>query len=156
MLLYLLRHADADTYAANDDDRILSEKGVAQAQRVASFCRERALIPRLVLASPLIRARQTAEYFISAFPGLVIQVCPFLASGMTADSALRELRPYASAESVMIVGHEPDFSELAARLVGMTESRRFRVRKASLTLLNVSEFAPRGATLEFSLPCKLM
>ena len=35
MLLYLLRHADANTLAETDDARFLSDKGLAQARKVA-------------------------------------------------------------------------------------------------------------------------
>jgi len=67
MFLYLLRHANADTIAANDDDRPLSDKGRAQGQQVADFCKARDLKPALILTSPA--NRRWATGFTSA-PGI--------------------------------------------------------------------------------------
>ena len=67
MQLYLLRHADADTKAATDDARTLSEKGAEQALRVADFCNARGLKPDAILSSPLPRAHQTAKAVAEVF-----------------------------------------------------------------------------------------
>ena len=56
MLLYLLRHADADTPAPSDDARPLSEKGIDQAKKVARFCEAHDMQLSLILTSPLRRA----------------------------------------------------------------------------------------------------
>ena len=60
MHLYLLRHADADTVATDDDERFLSEKGVMQTQRVARFCEAHDIKPTLIFTSHIRRAQQTA------------------------------------------------------------------------------------------------
>jgi phosphohistidine phosphatase len=56
----------------------------------------------------------------------------------------------------MLVGHEPDFSQLAAYLLGLPTNNAIHVRKASLTLLELDIFRAGAATLQFSLPSKLM
>ena len=61
MQLYLLRHADADTDAPTDDARPLSEKGIAQAKKVARFCEAHEMHLSLILTSPLRRAHETAR-----------------------------------------------------------------------------------------------
>jgi phosphohistidine phosphatase len=155
MLLYLLRHANADTVAASDDERPLSEKGEAQAKKVARFCHERELQPELILTSPLLRAQQTAAP-VGERLGSEVLVTPWLASGMTPEDAIAGLREYRDLFAVMLVGHYPDFSMLAAHLLGMPNYTRVVVRKASLTLLEVRALRPGGATLHFSLPCRLM
>jgi len=156
MLLYLLRHADADTPAASDAVRQLSEKGVAQVKRVAQFCRAHEIAPEIILTSPLVRARQTAEHFAAELGGGNIQIAGFIASGMRPDAALTELKAYEKMVSVMVVGHEPDFSLLIAKLLGMGSSEHLHVRKASLTALEVGAFKAAGARLEFSLPVRFM
>src|SRR5688572_21595696 len=117
MDLFLLRHANADTKAANDDERPLSEKGIVQSRKVARFCDLHELVPEIVLSSPLRRARETAEIVVGHLR-VELLIVPWLASGMAADNALAELHAYDRFARVMIVGHEPDFSELAAHLLG--------------------------------------
>ncbi|MGB8167249.1 MAG: phosphohistidine phosphatase SixA [Chthoniobacteraceae bacterium] len=155
MLLYLLRHADADTVAESDDARCLSEKGHTQARKVARFCEAHELKPAQVLSSPVRRAHETA-LIVSAHLRAELEVAPWLACGMNPERALEELREHRRHESVMIVGHEPDFSRLAAHLLGLPGGDRITIRKASLTLLEVETFRGAGAQLKFSLPCRLM
>ena len=57
---------------------------------------------------------------------------------------------------VMIVGHEPDFSLLATHLLGLGDGSRLRIRKASLTHIELPAFAPGSGVLQFSVPCRLM
>ena len=156
MKLYLLRHANADTRASTDDARPLSEKGIEQAKRVGRFCREKAIAPEVILSSPLTRARQTAEHFLSEHPLGEPEIAAFLASGMRPENALVELKAYEKFESVLIVGHEPDFSVLVAHLIGLTDNANVAIRKASLTLLEVPALRAGAASLEFSLPCRLI
>jgi phosphohistidine phosphatase len=155
MLLFMLRHADAETVAPTDDARWLSKRGLAQAKKVARFCETHDLHPAHVLTSPVRRAHETA-LIVSAHLRTELEIVPWLACGMEPERALDELREHRQFESVMIVGHEPDFSRFAAHLLGLPGEERFLVRKASLTLLDVESFRPAGATLDFSLPCRLM
>jgi phosphohistidine phosphatase len=111
--------------------------------------------PAHVLTSPVRRAHETA-LIVSAHLRTELEIVPWLACGMEPERALDELREHRQFESVMIVGHEPDFSRFAAHLLGLPGEERFLVRKASLTLLDVESFRPAGATLDFSLPCRLM
>ncbi len=60
MLLYLLRHAEAEPYRADDFSRKLTDKGERQARLVGAFLDEKGLKPDLILSSPVLRARQTA------------------------------------------------------------------------------------------------
>jgi len=155
MLLYLLRHADADTVAESDDARCLSEKGLAQAKKGARFCETHDLRPALVLSSPVRRAHETA-LIVSAHLRAELAVEPWLACGMHPERALEEIRSRRSNESLMLVGHEPDFSRLAAHLLGLPGEDRILIRKASLTLIDLEVFRPAGGRLQFSIPCRLM
>lgn len=155
MLLYLLRHADADTPAPSDDDRVLSEKGHEQARKVARFCEAHEMKVPLVLSSPLHRARETARPVAKALRAELL-IEPWLASGMHPHAALEELRAYRSQSSVMLVGHEPDFSQFAAHLLGLPTNNAIHIRKASLTLLEIDVFRAGAASLHFTVPCRLM
>jgi phosphohistidine phosphatase len=155
MLLYLLRHADAATQAESDDARRLSAKGIEQAKRVARFCEAHELQLSLVMTSPLKRARETAEFVAEQMRSELL-ITPWLASGMNPEQAIEELKGYRSHNSLMLVGHEPDFSQLIATLVGIPSNTQIRVRKASLTLLELDVIRAGAARLEFTLPCRLM
>ncbi len=155
MLLYLLRHADAETPAPADDDRVLSEKGHAQARKVAEFCRTQGVKLSRLLSSPLHRAQQTAKPVAEALE-VELTIAPWLASGMHPHTALEELRACRSESSVMLVGHEPDFSQLAAHLLGLPTNQAIHIRKASLTLIEIAVFRAGASSLQFSLPCKFL
>ena len=155
MLLYLLRHADADTPAPSDEARALSEKGRAQAEKVARFCEAHEMHLSLVLTSPVRRAHDTAQIVVAKMRA-ELHIAPWLACGMHPQAALEELRAYRSQGSVMLIGHEPDFSQLAAHLIGLATNTSLQVRKASLTLIDLDFFRAGAGRLHFSLPCKLM
>lgn len=156
MNLFLLRHGSAeDRNALNPDDfsRALVEKGHEQARNVARVLSSAGMLPDIVLCSPLVRARETAESFTQAanIPGPVIQ--SWLACGMNPETALSELRGFLDFKSVMIVGHEPDFSEFAHHLLG-SSAGSVEIRKGSVACFDVSP-PFRNATLRFLIPFKL-
>lgn len=155
MQLYLLRHANADTVAENDDERQLSEKGILQTQRVARFCEAHEITPSVLLTSPIRRAHQTAR-LVSEHLRVDMQLARWLACGATPEDILSELYVLREQPSVMLVGHEPDFSAFAAFLLGAKHRNAFHIRKGSLTLFTLHEFAMGGGQLEFSIPPKLV
>jgi len=159
MLIYLLRHADAESYAQRDAQRKLTVKGIDQGARVGRFCKEHDLVPALILASPYERAKETAflvgqELGESPTPPEV-EIAPFLGCGMTPETALDRLRDHSHLSAVMLVGHEPDLGQLAAHLLGST-THCIHVRKASLTLIETSNFRAGAGVLHFSIPVELM
>lgn len=114
VLVYLCRHAKA---APGDPDELreLTGKGRTQARALAERLAELPEPPVLVLTSPLVRARQTAEEVAGA-TGASLRVEPRLAPGATVGA----LRAAVSGEAgpVATVGHQPDCSEIALALTG--------------------------------------
>jgi len=119
--LYLLRHADAgDSMAWQGDDaeRPLSKKGRRQAKRLARLLRDLGFQPDAVITSTRLRAVQTARPVAKA-TGVDILTDERLTGGFDAadlDELLRQLGPGIS--RVVLVGHDPDLSDLASTLVG--------------------------------------
>lgn len=153
MLLYLLRHGQAGTSDHSkpaDLNRPLTEKGHQQAENAARILKAVNLLPDIVITSPVLRARQTAESFTLAagMPGPIIQ--SWLSCGMAPETALAELSAFPDFERVLIVGHEPDFSQLIHHTLGGWVI----VKKGSLTALEIHP-PSRRATLHFLLPQKL-
>ena len=156
MTLLVLRHADANTAAAQDDERALSEKGIIQARRVGRFCRAGAIVPELILSSPVRRARETAELVAAEASAPKMELAGFLACGMQPVTALQELVAWGNVASLMLVGHEPDLGLLIGDLLGIPRPGRIHVRKASLTLLALDQLASGAARLEMFVPCRFM
>jgi len=114
VLVYLCRHAKA---APGDPDalRPLTAEGAEQAQRLGARLAREHPPPAIVVSSPLLRARQTAEA-IALATGAEIRADDRLAPGATVDS-LRALLDDLEGP-VATVGHQPDCSEIAAAVTG--------------------------------------
>lgn len=154
MDLILLRHGLAvDTHPDGDFPRALVDKGREQARRAAKLLKGAGWLPEIVLTSPLVRARQTADEFCQTadMPGPVIQ--GWLACGMTPETAMTELTAYRDFKSVAIVGHEPDFSELIQWILGAGGSS-VEVKKGAIACLRISPPSQKGM-LRYLVPPKL-
>lgn len=154
MHLYILRHANADTEAATDSARELSEKGREQAKKVAQFCTEHGIRPEVIFSSPLIRAQQTARPVAKEL-GMEVTTARWLACGATPEGICAQLVALKDAAAVMLVGHQPDLGELIAHLLGASGDS-INVRKASLTLVEVTLPRKGGGRVEFSMPARMM
>jgi phosphohistidine phosphatase len=120
----------------------------------------------MILSSPLRRAEETARLLARELDlSKLVQIGEFLRPGMTAErgiSGLRELlknvtkqEKYSEKVSIMMVGHEPDFSKLAGVLIGgRAESVHFR--KATLMGVTLQELKPGAGTIEFLIPVKCL
>src|SRR6478736_1625210 len=104
MELLVIRHAKAEdqSVSGSDFDRALVEKGYEQSRRLGRFLKKVDRRPDVVLASPLVRAQQTAETLCEAasMPGPVTQ--GWLACGMDPETAIRELVAFSDFERVAI------------------------------------------------------
>ena len=158
MKLFILRHAEAVDDAPSDAVRRLTPRGVEQARTVGRFCARVGIVPELILHSPFVRAEQTARAFAEACPpdAPPMQPAPFAASGMRAETGLRELRAYERFGSVMLVGHQPDLGLLVSSLLGLQDAGNLPIGKASLIGLEIRWLAPGGGSLGFYAPVERM
>ena len=150
MILSFLRHAEAEPSAESDFERRLTTRGLAQAAKAGKFLRRAGLVPDVILTSPVVRALQMANQLDRA----PIE-SSWLACGMKTETLLRELFPHLEKSAVLLVGHEPDFSEAIGALLGAAP-QAIRIRKASLTALELQEAKPASAELQFLIPARLM
>jgi phosphohistidine phosphatase len=156
MVVYFLRHAEAEPDFARDFDRRLTAKGLEQAEKVGKFFVRYGLIPEVIISSPVVRAWQTAKIVAQKLGDAKIVDGPWLACGMNPGTCLQELAAYVEKSSVLLVGHEPDFGETIARLIGLHDATGIKVRKASLTAVDLPRLAPGNGELQFSVPARLM
>ncbi len=156
MRLYLLRHATAEDHGSKPDaQRALVEKGWKQVKRVSEFCRARDIRPDIVFSSPLVRAKETASGFCQALDLPEPTIVPWLGLGRAATDGPEEIDALREYGSICLVGHEPDFSQLAATLLGISQDR-LDITKASLLALDFVRPTPGRASLGFFLPNRLM
>ncbi|MGE5223045.1 MAG: phosphohistidine phosphatase SixA [Omnitrophica WOR_2 bacterium] len=122
MILYFLRHGLAGDRAEwEGDDRLrpLTKKGEKNTALSAEMMD--AIIQDLdeMITSPLVRARQTAEIVADEFGMQEAMVeDERLAPGFNLEKLAEIVKDYPNAEALMLVGHEPDFSETISKLIG--------------------------------------
>ncbi len=155
MTIYFLRHADAEDFAKCDFDRKLTPKGLKQAERVGDFCKRNGIKPEVFLTSPLVRAHQTAE-IVGKKTGVQPVTADWLACGMTPATLIDKLEPFSAKSSILLVGHEPDFSTAVSFLLGLPEPDNFPIRKASLTAIEAPWLEAGSGALDFTIPPKLL
>jgi len=154
--LGLLRHAHAGDPAAwdrPDDLRPLTNKGRQQAERLGRFLAAAGFVPDAVLTSPRIRARETAELVADSL-GMSVRIDPRLGSFLDLATVDAILDDAGGPGRPVLVGHDPDFSDL---LVLLTGSPGLRMRKGAFALLNVERPLTLGsAELRWLVPPDLL
>ena len=120
MKLWLGRHGvavDADA-ASTDFDRPLSGFGRQQVSQLARWLLTREPPPELVLHSPLVRARQTAETIAGEIAGgVVILEESLLAPGFSTAALLHRLKE-SGVNRVVCIGHQPDIGRSLSEMTG--------------------------------------
>jgi len=112
--VYLCRHAQA-VAGEPDELRELTSEGIEQARALGARLAALSVPPRLVLTSPLIRARQTGAEIAKA-AGVTARVEETLAPGATAAALIAALTDVQG--PIATVGHQPDCSEIALAVAG--------------------------------------
>ena len=141
MILYFLRHGKAGSPSRGDDDaRELTSAGIDALQRAAPLWRRVNLRPDIVLSSPLVRARQTAELVTEAIGGEVL-LDDRLRPGASWGDLARAMSAHPAARRVLFVGHEPDLSSAVAHLTGAAS---VRMRKGGLACVEFSGIPEPG------------
>jgi phosphohistidine phosphatase len=123
--LLLMRHAKSswkDT-ELNDIDRPLNKRGKKDAPLMGTLLKEKELVPQIILSSPAVRARQTAELLAAA--------CGFVGDVQYLDNFyLAEPAAYVEGlvalpdeiERAMLIGHNPGLEGLLQMISGRIES----------------------------------
>ena len=114
MLVYLCRHAKAVS-GEPDEARELTETGHEQARELGAHLAALSDPPVVVLTSPLVRARQTAEAIAEACD-VELRIEPELAPGATVSGLRKALSRLVG--PVATVGHQPDCLEIALAVSG--------------------------------------
>jgi phosphohistidine phosphatase len=120
--LWLLRHAEAEPHGTRgDSERRLTERGERQARAAGIALARLGVKFDVILVSPKVRARDTAELAAEAWSPQQrkrLREYPPLAGGFDAQHALEALTSVAADGYLLVVGHEPDLSRVAGDLTG--------------------------------------
>lgn len=143
--LILLRHGLAQPHGTVDDRlRALTPEGRQRTRRVCQRAGLLGLKADGLISSPLVRARQTAEIAVEEglAPALTCQedLAPGADPGPLIHAWLAGKTDFAPTK-LLLVGHEPDLTLLACRLIG-APAGALTLKKAGILLLSWPEDAP--------------
>jgi phosphohistidine phosphatase len=126
-VIWLLRHGDAEGGEGQPDaERKLTEKGRRQATAAGKAMAELDIKLDVCLTSPKVRARETAELACKEV-GVKVEEDDRLAGG-----DFDPLEVAAGRGEVLLVGHEPDFSQAVALVTGS----RVKMKKGGLAAID--------------------
>ena len=153
MDIFICRHGQAESYAASDRERSLTEQGRIDNLKLARLFAEQKPEIDLALCSPYLRAQQTAADLQSILGSLRFSESESLVPESDVQkllSLLDDLAETSNVESVLLVGHNPLFSDLLSLLVdgGMNQRQMGTSNLASLTCKYV---APGFGELQYLL-----
>jgi phosphohistidine phosphatase len=137
-----------------DADRPLTPEGRAKMKLAAEGLRELGLKFNLILTSPLLRARQTAEVVAEVLElqhkvKIIESLAPgqaFIESEGQHAEIFLELGAY-QFDRALLVGHMPDLAELASLLLSGNRNLNIEFKKGSVCAIEVSSLPPRGPGL---------
>jgi|ERR1039458_9724753 phosphohistidine phosphatase len=163
MNLYILRHGIAvepgTPGCIKDADRPLAPEGERKLRRITEAMEALGLGFDLILSSPYLRARQTAEIVAEARkPHKRLEYSDSLTPGGSTKKLVEFLdRLQPSPDSVLLVGHEPFLSGLISLLVAGNEGFCVVMKKGGLCKLAIDSLKHgRCAVLEWLLTPKQM
>lgn len=158
MNLYLLRHGLAEELVtsglAQDSERPLTPKGERKLWKVAEGMKALELTFDVILCSPYVRARQTAEIIAEAMhTRKKIEFSETLTPSGNAKKLIELLNHFDPAlQEILLVGHEPHLSQLISLLVSGKTGFAVVMKKGGLCKLTVESLHyGRCAALEWLL-----
>ena len=159
MRLYIVRHAIAaphGTPGIPDEDRQLTEDGIKKMRQAAAGLRSLDYIPELILSSPLIRARQTADILLEAFgKGIELKILPALAPSGIRPELYKSIAHYEKRlTSLMLVGHQPSLGEIAGEIIAGTPDCYIEIKKGGACAIELAGVGnpPKGSMISLLTP----
>jgi phosphohistidine phosphatase len=154
--IYFLRHADAGdptTFRGDDAQRPLSDKGRRQASSMGRFLNRRGFHPDVIVSSPKMRSRQTAE-LVAAALDTPVALDERLGGPLDLDGLGALVAAAAGKRKLLLVGHDPEFSELAGELIG---AAGLQLKKGALARIDTPlPLGPNGGVLRWLIPPDLV
>ncbi len=144
--LYFVRHGLAEERGdawPDDAKRPLTDEGMSRMRKSARGLTRIGVTLDVILTSPLVRARQTAEILASALdPRPSMVSIDSLKPDGTYAAVLADLDKHSRKCRIALVGHEPMMGEIAARLIGSRHPIEFK--KGGVCRIDVDDLPPAG------------
>ena len=157
--IYLIRHGLAEERGnswPDDAKRPLTDEGISRMRKSVRGLSRLGVTLDVVLTSPLVRARQTAEIVaagVSPRPSLIS--AESLAPDGSFAAVVVDLEKHVRKGRIALVGHEPGIGELAARLIGSRHAIEFK--KGAVCRIDLATIPPSGpGDLRWLLTPKIM
>jgi phosphohistidine phosphatase len=157
--LYFIRHGLAEERGEawpDDAKRPLTDEGMSRMRKAVRGLSRMGVSIDVVLTSPLVRTRQTAEIVAGGLdprPSLVN--LESLAPAGSYAAVLADLEKHARKCRIALVGHEPMIGEIAARVIGSRHSIEFK--KGAVCRIDVETLPPAGpGELRFLMTPKIL
>lgn len=145
MKLYLTRHGvPIDRVGGailSDSQRPLADEGKKETVLVAQALKKINVKPDLVVSSPLIRAKQTAD-ILQEILGGQSQVTESLCPGCTAGEVYKFLKKFPDADEIFLVGHEPDMGQIAGNMLGANVHFQMPFKRTGVCRIDVADVPP--------------
>ena len=158
MNLYVIRHAIEVDEGANcyesDSERPLTDKGRKKMRQIARGLRNLSVAFDLILSSPYVRARETAEILADVFKmKKKITFTENLIPLGNPELLIGEINERYSVDSIALVGHEPHLSTLVGILVAENAKLDITLKKGGVCYLSADDLHHHDhrATLEWLL-----
>jgi phosphohistidine phosphatase len=148
MELYIIRHAIAQPLGRKndfiDEKRTLTSEGRDKMREAARGLLRLGVEFDLVMTSPLVRAVETAEIITTVLGQNKIKVeqTETLAPGASTDELFAEIKRHTGAESIALIGHQPDLGEIISKIVRCNGNLLIELKKGSVCCINVIETVP--------------
>jgi phosphohistidine phosphatase len=145
MDVYLLRHGIAENGkpGSPDSERALTADGRKKLREILKLAKLAGVSPTLILSSPYKRAAESAEIAAATlgFSGEPV-FTKALTPTSTPEAAWDEIRIHGDAREILLVGHEPLFSQLTAHLLSSPELR-VDFKKGALLRIAIEALGPK-------------
>ena len=162
MKIYLIRHSNAvdpGTPGYEDDSaRPLTEKGRDKMEKIASALKALGIAPDLIVSSPYLRAKETAEILAKGLKYKTdIAFSDALVPMENADRIIGEINEKYSVDELMLVGHEPCLANLVGVLTASAPGIEMDIKKGGICCLSADDLkVERKAALEWLLTPKIL
>lgn len=150
MDLLLIRHApaeDREQFALTgqpDELRPLTARGVERMQLAARGLVTLALPIERLIASPLVRAQQTAQIVAPALEIRQFDTEAMLSPEVSTEGLIDWLRKQPRVDGLALIGHEPNLSQLAETLLCGSANGSMPLKKGGAILLRFAEGIAAG------------
>ena len=162
MNLYIIRHAiavdEGTSDYESDSERPLTDKGRKKMRQIAKGLRNLGVEFGLILSSPYVRARETAEILVDVFKmKKKILFSDNLIPMGNPELLITEVNEKYSVDSIALIGHEPHLSTLVGLLVAENAKIDVTLKKGGVCYLSADDLHhEHRATLEWLLTPGIM